>query len=157
LAVLVEGGGADALDFAAGQRGLQDVRGVYRPLGAAGADERVKLVDEEDRVLGAADLVHDGLDAFLELAAVLGAGDYHGEVEDDDPSVAEQFGEVALDDHLGEALDDGGLADAGLAEQDGVVLGPTREDLDDPLDFILAADDRVELPLAGQVGQVAPE
>ena len=157
LAVLVEGGGADALDLAAGQGRLEDVGGVDRPLGTAGADEGVQLVDEQDRVLGAADLVHDGLDPLLELAAVLGAGDHHGEVEHDDPPVAEQLGDVAVDDHLGQALDDRRLADARLAQEDRVVLGAAREDLDHPLDFILAADDRVQLALPGQVGQVAAE
>ena len=58
---------------------------------------------------------------------------------------------------LGQALDDGGLADAGLAEQHGVVLGAAAEDLDDALDLVCAADDRVELAFAGQLGQVAAE
>ena len=69
----------------------------------------------------------------------------------------QQLGHVAVDDHLGEALDDRRLADAGLAQQHGVVLGAAGEDLDHALDFILAADDRVELALPGQVGQVAAE
>ena len=129
LAVLVERGGADALDLAAGQGRLEHVGGVDGPFGAAGAHQGVQLVDEEDRVLGAADLVHHRLDPLLELAAVLGAGDHHGQVEHDDAAVAQQFGDVAVDDHLGEALDDGRLADAGLAQQDGVVLGAAAEDL----------------------------
>jgi hypothetical protein len=54
-------------------------------------------------------------------------------------------GTSPLDDVLGQALDDGGLADTGLADQDGVVLGAAREDLHDPLDLLLAPDDRVEL------------
>ena len=33
---------------------------------------------EQDDVLAAPDLVHDRLDALLELAAILGAGDHHG-------------------------------------------------------------------------------
>ena len=122
LAVLVERGGADALDLAAGQGRLEHVGGVDRPFGAAGADERVQLVDEQDRVLGPADLVHDRLDALFELAAVLRAGDHHRQVEHDDPAVAQQLGDVAVDDHLGQAFDDGRLADAGLAEQHRVVL-----------------------------------
>ena len=51
--------------------------------------------------------------------------------------VAQQLGHVAVDDHLGQALDDGRLADAGLAEQDRVVLGAAAEDLDDALDLVL--------------------
>ena len=63
-------------------------------------------------------------------------------------------GHVAGDDALGEALGDGRLADARLADERGVVLRPADEDLDDPLDLLLAADDRVELAGAGGVGEV---
>ena len=51
LAVLVEGCRADALDLAACEGGLEDVGRVDRALGAAGADQCVQLVDEEDDVL----------------------------------------------------------------------------------------------------------
>ena len=157
LAVLVEGGGADALDLAAAQGGLEHVAGVDRAFGAAGADQRVQLVDEEDDVLGPPDLVHHGLDALLELAAVLGAGDHHRQVQHDQPAVVQDLRDAGADDHLGQALDDGGLADAGLAQEDGVVLLPAAEDLDDALDLVLAADDRIELAFFGQFGQVAAE
>ncbi len=157
LAVLVERGGADALHLAAGEGRLEHVGGVDRPLRAAGADQGVQLVDEQDRVLGAADLVHHGLDPLLELAAVLGAGDHHREIQHHDPAIAQQLGNVAVDDHLGQALDDRRLADAGLAEQHRVVLGAARQHLNHALDFILAANDRIQLPLPCQVGQVASE
>src|SRR5689334_19993052 len=62
-----------------------------------------------------------------------------------------------LDDALGQPLDDGGLAHARLADQNGVVLGPPGEDLHDPLDLLLPADDRVELALAGGLREVAAE
>ena len=61
----------------------------------------------------------------------------------------QRVGHVAGDDALGEALDDGGLADAGLADQDGVVLRAPREHLHDAADLGVAADHRVELALAG--------
>ena len=48
LAVLVERGGADAVQLAARQHGLEQVAGVHRALGRAGADDGVQLVDEED-------------------------------------------------------------------------------------------------------------
>jgi hypothetical protein len=102
FAVLVERGGADALQLAAAEGGLDDVGGVHRALGGAGADDGVQLVDEEDDVLGAADLVHHRLDALLELAAVLGAGDHQGEVEGDDLLVAQDLRHVAVGDFLGE-------------------------------------------------------
>ena len=72
-------------------------------------------------------------------------------------AVAQRLGDVAGDDALGEALDDRGLADAGLADQHGVVLGAAREDLDDAADLVVAADDRVELAVLGGLREVAAE
>ena len=46
LAVLVDGGGADHVQLAPGQHGLEHVAGVHGPLGGAGADHGVQLVDE---------------------------------------------------------------------------------------------------------------
>ena len=74
LAVLVERGGADAVQLAAGEHRLEHVAGVHRALGLAGADDGVQLVDEqEDPALALLDLVQHRLQALLELAAVLGA------------------------------------------------------------------------------------
>ena len=50
LAVLVEGGGADDLNLAPGQGGLEDVGGVHAALGVARAHDVVDLVDDEDDV-----------------------------------------------------------------------------------------------------------
>jgi hypothetical protein len=49
---------------------------------------------------------------------------------------------------------DGRLADAGLADQGRVVLRPAAQDLDDPLDLLLAADDRIELAQARGLREV---
>ena len=52
-------------------------------------------------------------------------------------------------------FDDRGLADAGVADEDRVVLGLARQDLDDPADLRIPADDRVELPGAGVGHEIA--
>jgi len=85
LSVLVECGGADALDLSAAECGLEDVGGVDGALGPAGADQRVHLVHEEHDVLGLGDLLHHRLDPLLELPAVLGAGDHGAQVQRHDP------------------------------------------------------------------------
>ena len=76
LAVLVERGRADAVQFPAREGGLQQVGRVHSAVGLARADERVHLVDEQDDAAGRGlDFPEDGLQALLELAAVLRAGD----------------------------------------------------------------------------------
>ena len=82
----------------------------------------MQFVNEQNDVFGAADFVHHGLDAFLELAAIFCAGNHEREVERDYALVAEQFRHVALDDFLRQTLDDGRLANARFAEQHGIVL-----------------------------------
>ena len=145
LAVVVQGGGADGLQLAAGEGGLEDVGRVDGALGGARADQHVHLVDEEHAVAGVLDLLDDLLEALLELAAVLGARDERADVEGEQPLALQGLRHVAGDDALGQTLHDGGLADAGLADEHGVVLGPPGEDLDDALDLLLPADDGVEL------------
>ena len=156
LAVLVERRRADRAQLAAREHRLEHVAGVHRALGRAGADDRVQLVDEhDDLALGVGDLLQHGLQPVLELTAVLGAGDHRGEIERDHAAVLQSLGHVAGDDPLRESLGDRGLADAGLADQHGVVLGPAREDLDHAADLVVAADHRVELALRGGLGQIA--
>ena len=156
LAILVHRRRADALELATAEGRLDDVRGVHGTLGGTRTDDGVKFVDEEDDVLGPLDLVHDRLDAFLELAAVLGAR-HEGKVKGDDTLVAEEFGNVAGGDLLGESFGDGGLADARFTDEDGIVLGAAAENLDDPLDLAATTDHRIQFTVVGQLGEVAPK
>src|SRR5262249_28817532 len=157
LAVLVERRRADRLQLAARQRRLQDRSGVDRALGGARADEVVELVDEQDDVAALGDLLHHLLEALLELTAVLRAGDERSKVERVDLLALEDVGDLVAADARGESLDDGRLADARLADQHRVVLRAARQDLHHALDLGLAADDGVELPLGGELRQVAAE
>ena len=99
--------------------------------------------------------LQDGLQALLEFAAELRAGDQRAHVERDDALVLQAFGHVAAHDALRQTFHDGGLADAGLADQHRVVLGAARKNLDDAADLFVAADHRVELALRGELGEIA--
>jgi hypothetical protein len=115
----------------------------------------VHLIDEEqDASLGGLDLVQDGLETFLEFAAILRTGHERTHVQGEERLVAEAFRDVAVDDTLGEAFDDGGLADAGLADEHGVVLGAAGKDADDAADLFVAADDGIHLARAGERGEI---
>ncbi len=157
LPVLVERRRADRLDLSACERGLEDRRGVDGALGGARTDEVVQLVDEQDDVAALGDLLHHLLQALLELSAVLRAGHERGQVERVDLLALEDLGHLARGDARREPLDDGGLADAGLADQHRVVLLAAREDLHHALDLGLPTDDGVELALDRGLRQVPAE
>ena len=84
----------------------------------------------------------------------LAPGDHGPEVERHDALVLEAFGHVSHVDAAGEPLDDRGLADARLADQDGVVLRAAREHLDDAADLLVASDDGVDLAPPRQIREV---
>ena len=107
------------------------------------------------RPFGVGDFLEHGLQPFFELAAVLRAGDERAHVERDDPLVAQSFRHVAADDPLRQSFDDGRLADAGLADEHRVVLRAARQHLDHAADLVVSADDRIELALARDLGEVA--
>ena len=156
LAIFVERGRADAVQLAASQHGLEQVAGVHGAFGLACADHGVQLVDKEDDLaFGRLDFLEDRFEALLEFAAELGSGDQRAHVERDDFLIFQTFGHVAADDALGEAFDDGGLADARLADEHRIVLGAAGQDLDHAPDFFVAADHRIELVLLGSLGQIA--
>jgi hypothetical protein len=115
----------------------------------------VQLVDEQDDLaflLG--EVVEHALQALLELAAELGAGDQRAHVERQDALALEHLGHFAVDDALREAFDNRGLAHARLADEHGVVLGAAGEHLDGAADLVIAADHRVELARRGTRGEV---
>ena len=134
--------------------GFEQIRGVAAALGPSGADHSVQLVDEEDHIARVGHFAEHGLQPLLEFAAELRAGHQGAHIERDDTLVFEAFGHVGIDDSQGEALGDGGFADAGLADQHGIVFRAARKHLHDAADFLVAADHRVELSLACPLDQI---
>ena len=155
LAEFVQGGGADGLQFAAGEGGFEHIAGVQAAFSGAGADQGVHFVQEHnDFALGGGYFVDDGLEAFLEFAAEPGAGDEAAHIQGHHAAIAEGVGDVVVHDFDGEALGDGGFADAGVADEDGVVFGAAGQGLHGLADFGVAADYGVELAAAGELGEV---
>ena len=156
FAVFVERGRADRAQFAARQRRLQHVGRVHRAFRRACAHQRVQLVDEQnDLPFGFGDFLQHGFQAVFKFAAVFRAGNQRRKVQSDDALRAQHFGHIARDDSLREPFDDGRLADARLADQDGIIFRAPRENLHDAADFIVAADDRIEFAAPRQFDQVA--
>ena len=157
LAVLVHRGRADHLQLAAGKVGFHDIGGVQGALRPAGADDRMDLVNKEQHIPAGCRLAEDLADALLELAAVLGARDHARHVQGHDAAPRQDLRHVPCRDPLGKSLHDRRLADARLADQAGVVLRLSAEDLQDASDLVLTADDGVHAPLRGLLRQVPAE
>ncbi len=157
-AILLIGGRADALHLARGQHRLDQIRGVHHPAGGrAGADDGVNFIDEQDGVALLAQLRQHRLQPLLEIAAILGARHQRAQIQGVHRGVAQHIRHLAVHDHLGQALGDGGLADPGLADEQRVVLAPPTENLNGALDLLAAADQRIDATLPRHFVEVAGE
>ena len=115
----------------------------------------MNFVDEDDDVVVLFELFDDSLEPLFELAAVLRAGHDQRKIQRENPFVGDEQGHIPFHDARGQPFDDGRLANSRLAQKDGVVLRAAGQDLNDALDFLLTADQRIELRLMGHLGQVA--
>ncbi len=66
-----------------------------------------------------------------------------------------QFRHVAARNLLRQTLRNRCLAHTGFTDENRIVLGSPAQHLDHALDFVVAADHRIEFPLLGELGQVA--
>ena len=116
----------------------------------------MQLVDEQhDLARRFLHFFQHGLEALFELAAVLGARDERAHIQGHDALVLEPFRHIAADDALRQAFHNRGLADPGLADQHRVIFRAARQHLDHAADLLVAPDDRVELALRCQLGEIA--
>ena len=158
LLVLGPGGRRDRLEGAARQGGLQEIGGVAGAGSTAGADQRVRLVDEhDDRVRRRLHLVDHLAQPLLEFALHAGAGLQQADVEREQPHARQHRRHVALHDAMGKALDHRRLADARLAREDRVVLAAAHQDVDHLADLLVATDDRIDPPAPRFLGQIDGE
>ena len=113
------------------------------------------LVDEEDNLaVGLVDFTDDALQSLLELALVLSTGDQGTHVEAVDGLRLQVLGHVAADDTLRQSFSNSGLTHTGLADEDGVVLGTTRKDLQHTAYLLVTSDDGVEFAGLRQLVEV---
>jgi hypothetical protein len=100
------------------------------------------------------DLLHHLLEALFEIAAIACAGEQRAHVEGKDCRIREHIRNIAGDDLAGEPLGDRGLADAGVTDQQWIVLLPAAQDLDGPLDLRLTPDQGIDAPVPGLLVQI---
>ncbi len=106
------------------------------------------LVDEHDGARIGLELLDHLLEALLEIAAIASPRQQRSHVEREHSRALEHVGNLAVHDAPREPFGDRGLADAGIADEQRVVLLAPAQHLDGAADLGFAADQRVDLALA---------
>jgi hypothetical protein len=161
LLVFAERGRRDHSDFAARQHRLEDLPGIgWCAERRSGADQGVRLVDEQDQVRSFLHLADDVLQPLLEHPAEHRAGDESVHLETDNLSFSKPHGNgIGLQfDAARESFRDRGLADAGLADQHhGIRTLAVAENFEDLLNLSIPAEDRGHLVQTGEEIQIGGE
>ena len=137
------------------ERRLEQIGRIHRAARRrAGADHGVDLVDEHDRARIGLDLLDHLLEPLLEVAAVARAGQQRAHVEREHGRALEHVRHFAMHDAARETFRDRGLADAGVADEQRIVLLPPAEHLDRAVDLGVAPDQRIDLAVLGLLVEI---
>ena len=114
------------------------------------------FIDEENDVRALCHLCHHIFEPLFKFAAVFCPGNHGWDIYRDDGFVPQHLWNVAVRNAFGKPLDHGGFANAGLADETGIILLAAGKNLDDPLGLRLASDSWVERAFFGKLGQIPP-
>ena len=105
----------------------------------------MNFIDEKHRAREGFDFLHHGFEALLEVAAIARAGEQRAHIEREDRCALQDVGHLAVDDLARQTLGDRRLADARITDEQRIVLLTAAEHLHSAHDFLLAADQRIDL------------
>ena len=133
LAELVQGGGTDHAQLAAGEHRLDHVAGIHRGVAAAPAPTIVCSSSTNVTICPSESVIscRTALSRSSNSPRYFAPATIEARSSAIEALALQALRERRRDDPLGEALDDRGLADAGLADEHRVVLRAAGEHLDD--------------------------
>ena len=149
LPIFLIRGRTDAAHRSGRERGLEQIGRIHGSARCgAGADHGVDLVNEQDGARIILELLDHLLKSFLEIASIACPSEQRAHIEREHGRPFEHLRHLAVDDPARQTFCDRRLADAGLANEQRVVLLTPTQHLDGAIDFRVAPDQRVDLAFA---------
>ena len=97
VAILLMGRGADTLELSPGQGRFENIGGIHTAAaGTPRSDQRMDLVDEDDRFRNAFELFDHPFEALFEIPPVFGPGYQRSHIQGIDPGIANRVGNLPL-------------------------------------------------------------
>ena len=153
--VLAPGGGGDGFQLAARQRRLEQVGDIQPTLLVARANKGMRFVDKQnDRHRGGNDLRHQPFEAFLKLTFHRCPGLQCAQVKGHDIGVFQLVRHLACHDTQRQPFNQGAFTHTRFAHHHRVIFTATAENVDHQVDFVVAAQYRVEPVVTGIFGHV---
>ena len=155
FAIFIERGCTHAMKLATGKRRLDQIGRIHGTIRFARPHQNVHLVNKEDDFTRCSlDFFQNRFQPFLEFTAIFRTCNQRAHIQSHQTLFAQAFGNVTIDDAQGKAFGNRGFPDTRLPNQDGVILGAAAENLHRAADFLIAPDDRVNLPVPRGLRQI---
>ena len=117
----------------------------------------MNLVYKENYITRLRYLIDNRTDTLLKVAAVFRSGYHSGKVESKYTLIKKNIRNIARNYSLSQSLNYCRFTDSRLAYKTGIVFGAAAKYLNNPLNFLAPADNRVDFSLAGSLGKVSAE
>ena len=154
LSVFIQRSGADALDLPTGQRGLENIGGIHTAFRLSGPHNVLQFVNEQNHIAAFSHFIQCVLQSFFKFTPVFAAGHHGPHIQGNDLFAIQVFGDGSLHDLLGQPFRHGRFTHPGFTDQHRIVFGSSGKDLDDPFNFGLTADHRIQFSLSRRFGEI---
>ena len=134
------------MQLASRQHRLQHVAGIQCTVCFARTDDGMQLINKQnDLPFALLHILQHCLQTLFKFAPILGTCYQCTHIQCEDLFILQPLGYVAPHDSLCQSFDNGGLTDAGFTDQNRVVLRFSGKNPNHVTNFIIPADDRIEL------------
>ena len=155
FSILIECCRTDATQIPACQRGLEKICRVIATFCGTCSHNGMQFINEKnDAARCIFNLAEDRLQTLFKFAPKFCTCNQGSHIECDDPLILQTLWHIRLDNPNRQPFGNGRLANARLTDQDRVVFGAARKNLDHPPDLLIPANHRIKLVLASALHQI---
>mmetsp|Transcript_9090 Transcript_9090/g.17792 ORF Transcript_9090/g.17792 Transcript_9090/m.17792 type:complete len:205 (+) Transcript_9090:1314-1928(+) len=155
LPILIKRCGTDAAKLASSKHGLQQVPSIHsRITSFSSANNRMDLVDEQDDCSIFFHFVNYGLQSLLEFTTIFCTRDELAEIQCKNFASLQSGRDISVGDTLCESFNDSCFTNTRLTNENGVILCPSRQNLDRASDFFITANYRIKFAVDGSLREV---
>ena len=155
LAVLIQSSSTNAAQLTTSHHWLQQIAGIHSTVGSTSTYHSVYLINKQQNLsIRFYYLVENGFQSFLKLTPILGTSHQSTHIQGEQGLVLQGLRHIASHNSPSQSLYNSGFTNTWLTNQHRVVLGTAGQNLNGSSNFIITANNWIQLALTSHLGQI---
>ena len=154
LTVFLDRSRTDDLDQSTGQRRFHNVGCIQCSFGTTCTDDRMQFIHKQQDIAYLLHFLHNPFDPFLELTTIFCTCYHSGYIQSQDPFFLQMLRYGSCCYPCCQSFHDRGFSHTRFSDQARIIFAPAAQDLDHPLQFVTASDQRIQFSLPGTLRQI---